>query len=129
MDWLVLAEKVAVPATTAVGAFVGAALRFKARIDKLEKDFGVLVSLFEDTKKGWKFELTDFKEEMYEELGKLRNQLDKYESELDRFRDSSVDFAKDAELATFVTEQQKQWQAIQRTLGKIEGMIERQGWK
>lgn len=53
-----------------------------------------------------------------EHLEEMKRQLAE-----DEMRDSSHDLAKEAAFANFMTEQQEQWQLMQRTLGQLEGHL------
>lgn len=128
MDLLSLAKEFGLPVLGAVAGFVTTSYAVRTKVNALEKNLTT-------TKKGWKLELEMFKgdlatkhRELKEELEKkykeLKEQLDEIEDNLNRWqRESSHSFASDEELTRFVEDQQKQWQAIQRTLGKIEGML------
>jgi len=63
------------------------------------------------------------------EIAKLRKEIDDDLDELVKaqksMRDSSNDFAKDAELAKFIENVNERWFRMERTIGKIEGIVER----
>lgn len=127
IDWGALIDKGAAPTLAAVGGWVGAALRLRERMGTVEKDFDALrlavgkqISEFKDEQKK---HLEKVESQFEKKLEELREEFEEYERSLGQFRASSTDFAKDAELAHFIEEQQRQWQTIQRTLGQIEGML------
>jgi uncharacterized protein YPO0396 len=129
VDWgSVVVEKVAAPALTAVGGFVGAALRFQRRLKTIEDDFEAfrtkVVGDLESARTSWRGDLADHKAELEEKICELRQKLERIEDGLHKFqKESTFDFAKDAELVKFIEEQHREWKQMQRTLGQIEGML------
>jgi len=130
MDLGTIAEKFAVPVFTGVTGFVGAALNFKRRIELLEesvkKHQDTLKEELANLKSAWRLEIDDLKEDLQEKLKELTRELKELDATFHRFcRASNVDFADANEMKDFIEEQGRQWQQIQRTLGQIEGLMER----
>ena len=134
-----LAKNFGIPAVGAIAGWLFAAAAYKHRLDQIEKDFAAFRA---DQKEKHKLEQDDLKERFeslermllqetaairqevagrVKELGVEVEAIDKAFTQFERA--SGHDFAKDAELAHFVEEQQRQWQAIHRTLGQIEGVL------
>lgn len=128
MDLLSVAKDFGLPALGAVAGWVTTSYLVRGRVKRLEQSVTAL-------KKGWRIELDTHKEKTDESTEKLKTELSRIYKELkeqlkeieDRIQDwqreSSTSFARDDELTRFIEEQQRQWQAIQRTLGQIEGML------
>lgn len=130
MDLATLAEKLAAPVLTGVTGFVGAALNFKRRIDELEKDFKrhqeAIKEELTHLKSAWRMEIDDLKDELTAKIKELTAELKELDDTFERFcRASNADFANADEMRAFIEEQGRQWQQIQRTLGQIEGLMER----
>lgn len=119
MDWIELAKTVSGPLAGAVTGLAGSMLGLKKRMEHVEKK----VTRHSATLQGHAALL----ENVDAEFDRLREELTAYQNRQSEFannvRASNMDFAKDAELATFMTEQQERWQTIQRTLGHIEGYL------
>lgn len=124
------AKSFGLPVLGAVAGFVTTSYGVRTRVKNLEKTLGIL-------KRAWRMDFDTFKtnqvdrqrelkaalEQKYEEL---KEKLEEIEENLHAWqRDSSASFASDDELNRFIEEQQRQWQAIQRTLGQIEGMLKK----
>lgn len=124
------AKSFGLPVLGAVAGFITTSYAVRTDVKNLSKTLNVL-------KKTWKMDFETFKanqsekqketrevlEKKYEEL---KEQVEEIEKNLHAWqRDSSVSFASDDELNRFIEEQQRQWQAIQRTLGQIEGMLKK----
>lgn len=132
LDWGQVAEKAIAPVVTGVGGFIGAALNFKRRLEDIEKDFtkykDAVKEEFENLKKAWRLEMDSLKEELQGKLKELDTELKELDDSFTRFqRASNADFADAEEMRHFIEGQQRQWQQIQRTLGQIEGLMERVG--
>lgn len=125
MEWTHVAKDIVIPIGSATVAVLVTAFRLASRFTTLESGFAGLKKTFEDTQKAWKLDLDTFEGEVEEKIKELRRELEQTEDRLARFRDSSTDFAKEAELARFIEEQQRSWKEIQRTLGQIEGALKR----
>jgi chromosome segregation ATPase len=130
VDLATLAEKLAAPVLTGVTGFVGAALNFKRRIDELEKDFKrhqeAIKEELTHLKSAWRMEIDDLKDELTAKIKELTAELKELDDTFERFcRASNADFANADEMRAFIEEQGRQWQQIQRTLGQIEGLMER----
>ena len=130
MDLLSAAKDFGLPLLGACAGFIATSYAVRTRVENLEKNL-------EGTKTGWRLELDVFKaeitgkqkeakEELEKKYRELKEKLEEVEQNLNSWqRESSHSFATDAELTRFIEEQQRQWQAIQRTLGQIEGMMKR----
>ena len=130
MDLATIAEKFAAPVLTGVTGFVGAALNFKRRIDDLEKEFkahqDTVKTELANLKSAWRLEIDDLKEELTAKIKELTAELKDLDNTFEKFcRASNADFANADEMRAFIEEQGRQWQQIQRTLGQIEGLMER----
>lgn len=123
MEWAAILKDVVLPVGAAIASVFVAALRFASRLTKIETDFAALKVHFENTQKSWKLDLESFESDYEARMKDLKQETKETDGRLSRFRESSTDFAKEAELAKFIEEQQRQWQAIQRTLGQIEGSL------
>lgn len=125
--WEALLEKGLAPALTAVGGWAGATLNFKKRLDELEKKVEAKEKEAEKFREETGKLIAQHREELEEIIERLFEQLKDeiaiLKEKLERLRDSSTDYAKDAEVAIFISETQTQWQKINRTLGQIEGML------
>lgn len=106
-----LLQRVGIPVLSLVAGWLGAAYRIHNQIEKR----------IATTER----ELVSLKAGCREELDELASRLSSMDHSVGRLNDSSHDFAKDAELAQFVMEQNDRWQRIQRTLGRIEGLMDR----
>jgi hypothetical protein len=120
MDAADIALKVAVPVLGLVGGWVGAAVRIRTRLKGLEQKYSAL-------RKGFMLEFDTHRDGIQDDLDRLSNELRAISDHLDKFRDSQVDFAREAALAQFIMQQQERWEAVQRTLGRIEGVLGRVG--
>lgn len=123
MEWTHLAKDIVIPIGSAAVAVLVTVFRLASRFTTLESGYAGLKKQFEDTQKAWKLDLETFEGEIEEQIKELKRELEQTEDRLARFRDSSTDFAKEAELAKFIEEQQRSWKEIQRTLGQIEGAL------
>lgn len=108
MDPLAIVEHVAIPFTAAVSAFVGAALNYKHQLASLKKEVD---------------DLSKAQEGLGKRIEELKHEMGKLDGGLHSFRESSHDFARDAELSAFMTEQNERWHTIQRTLGELQGAL------
>ena len=130
MDAIALLEKIGAPLATGLTGFVGAALNFKRRIDDLEKDFkahkGAVKEEFDLLKKAWKLEMDDNQEEFLEKVKELTTQLATLRERFESYQRGSIsDFADASEMHAFMEAQRQEWATVQRTLGQIEGWMER----
>lgn len=128
-DPLALLEKIGAPVVTGLTGFVGAALNFKRRIDDLEKEFNrhkdAVKEELTSLKAAWKAELEWVEGDLRKDFDELKDELKELGDTFGRFqRGSMVDFADAGEVQRFVEEQERQWQKIQRTLGRIEGLMQ-----
>lgn len=116
-------EKVSGPIAGAVTGLAGSLLGLKARMERVEKKVARHGSALE----GHATLIANLDEEMTEKFARLHKDLSDYQQRQSDFasniRDSNMDFAKDAELGNFMSEQQERWEQIQRTLGQIEGYL------
>lgn len=119
-DPLKLLDWVAPPVGALAVGWAAQALRLGRRLTDLEREHKEHVAKSEDWRKGVRLELDSLKEELDAQLATLAGQAA-------RLRDSQVDYAKDAELANFVTEMHARWTELQRTLGRIEGELTARG--
>lgn len=148
-----LIEKFAAPVLSGAFGFGGAALRFYLRIRKLEADIKAaglrlesyalmqttlgqqmadmvkrveiierveVAKSIETLRSGMRLEINSHRGELEEMLQDIRSTIRSVE-------DSSHDFAKEAALAQFMSQQQERWEKVQRTLGQIEGFLRREG--
>lgn len=67
---------------------------------------------------GMRLEIQSHRHDLEELIAEVRSSIRSVE-------DSSHDFAKEAALAQFMSQQATRWEQIQRTLGRIEGLMER----
>lgn len=139
MDLLDLAKNFGIPALGALAGFLGSASHYKHRLEQVEKDFAEFKKdhkeKHETDQKDIKEKLEGVRKALDTTLGGVRDELlvkfkdletevtsiDKAFTQFERA--SGHDFAKDAELAHFIEEQNKQWQVVHRLLGQIEGLM------
>lgn len=119
MDGWDIVRFIGLPVLGLVGGWIGAAARIAHKVRELEAALPIL-------KSGLKLEVDGHKDSMGLLVADLRRDLEKLERDIDRFRDSSSDYAKDAELAKFMMEVNDRWQQMQRTLGEIIGEMRAQ---
>lgn len=82
---------------------------------------------FENLGKAWKLALDMRDDNIKEKIKELKDQLKELDDSFEKFqRASHHDFARDEEFNRFVEEMNKQWKAVQRTLGQIEGWMKAQ---
>lgn len=130
MDLLSAAKDFGIPALGAVAGFVVTSFGVRTEVKQLR---GRVASLaknwkidFDNHKEDAKTRREEHEEELEAKYQELKKQLKELEDNLHRWqRESSHSFASDSELTNFIQDQQRQWQAIQRTLGQIEGMLKK----
>jgi len=144
VDLLELAKNFGIPAAGAVGGWLTTASLYKHKVELLERDFAsfktehlarhnaekeelkerlsTLQSDFERADEEFKKELEKKYVELFKEIREIDDDFEKFA------RASNHDFAKDSELARFMEEEQRSWQAMHRTLGQIEGMLKAKRW-
>jgi uncharacterized coiled-coil protein SlyX len=114
-----LVEKISGPLAGAITGLAGSLLGLKKRMGKVEKRVDRQGAALQ----GHATLIAD----LDKDIAKLREELEAYQEKQSDFantiRDSNMDFAKEAELGNFMSEQQERWQTIQRTLGHIEGYL------
>lgn len=131
-EWLIV-EKVGIPIVAMVGAWVTATLRIKQRVSSLQKSFGNLSKEIRKeiddhrtiTKQGLQLELDHLDALLSERIERLREDLDEYKRTIEKIRDSSHDYASDAALAHFISENNERWERTLKTLGMLEGILSR----
>lgn len=144
-DWIRTILEVGVPIVAAVIGFIVAQDRLKERQRELAATITTLrQELFERCKKiedrlddlpvGFKLEINTHKDDIEEKVDEnkkdvdrrmreLRNDLKELREKIDRTRESSSDFAKEAELAKVVMEMNGRFETIIRAIGKLEGTM------
>lgn len=110
------AKDFVIPIAGAVAGFIATSYAVRTRVKNLEKNLAT-------TKKGWRLELETLKGDLDKDLEEYKKKLRELEEKLHNVQRESSSFASDEELSRFIEDQQRQWQAIQRTLGQIEGML------
>lgn len=133
MDFLELAKNFGIPAVGAAAGWLTTSAIAKYKVDRIESD---LKSFKEDVGKrldALKDDLEkadeDFKKELEKKHAELLREIKEIDDDFEKFaRASNHDFAKDSELARFMEEEQRSWQAMNRTLGQIEGMLKAKRW-
>lgn len=122
-----LVEKIGLPVAGLIGGWIGAALRIETRVRTLIESVKQLKEdekkNREETKQGLRLELVHFHDQMEEKISNIRREISGHKSELDRMRDTSHDYAKDATLANFMSENNERWERTERSLGTLEGML------
>lgn len=106
------------PILGAVAGFITTSYAVRTRVKNLEKSLST-------TKKGWRLELESLKADLEKKQVETEKKLKETEEKLNNWQRESHSFASDEELSRFIEDQQRQWQAIQRTLGQIEGMLKK----
>jgi len=125
------AQKVGVPIVAMIGAWVTTTVRIKERVSYLQKSFKKLA---EDLKKenedyrqsvrqGLRLELDHLEQLLSERIERLKEDLDEYKRTIEKIRDSSHDYASDAALAHFISENNERWERTLKTLGMLEGIL------
>jgi hypothetical protein len=143
-DWsaLDIAKTVLAPALGIIGGWVSASLKIATRMtllekdveklekkqkedhEKLEKDHGARITSISS---GFQLALASQKNDLDEKIVLVRTDLDELERSYNSYtRSSHHDFTNNEEFRRFTEEWQRQCQKIQRTLGQIEGMIQRE---
>jgi len=130
VDWGSLAEKVAAPALTAVGGWIGAALRFNARITSVEKSLESLVKTLSAQEVSVTLKVSTLLTALSDRVARVEKDVQDLKSEYNELEDSSHDLAKHTELARFMEqdmrrqeENQRKWLEINRALGEIKGLM------
>jgi dynactin complex subunit len=118
LDLLEIGKNFGLPVAGAIAGWIFTSMKVKDRLRKVEQGLTAL-------RKGWRLELDNTEAETQEKFEELRLQLKELQEKFHSWQRQSSSFATDEELARFIKEQQDQWQAIQRTLGQIEGMVKR----
>lgn len=116
LETLKTAKDFLLPVIGAVAGFIATSYAVRTRVKNLEKNLAT-------TKKGWRLELETLKGDLEKEQEELKKKLREIEDKFHNLQRESSSFASDEELSRFIEDQQRQWQAIQRTLGQIEGML------
>lgn len=116
MDLWKLAEEIGVPAVATLSTWMAQLRRVRARLEMMERELKAL-------RKGWRLEIDARNEEVAKRLDEAETLAKTALDEIRRFRDSSNDFAKDAELSQYMADQQERWEHVHRSLGQIEGML------
>lgn len=106
MDWIDAAAKVGLPALGLIGGWLGAALKTGKRVSDLEAA------------------VKKQKEDSENEIERLRKELGERKTDVDKMRESSHDFAKEAAFAKFIAENSLRWEEMQRSLGQLEGLLQ-----
>lgn len=118
LDLLEIGKNFGLPVAGAIAGWIFTSMKVKDRIRKVEQGLTAL-------RKGWRLELDSMESDTEEKLNELKKQLKELQDSFHAWQRQSSSFASDEELNQFIKEQQDQWQAIQRTLGQIEGMVKR----
>lgn len=126
-------EKFGIPAASSIGGWLGRAMTLAKKLETLEKsteamnkqvmeDMAECNRRCEELEKRFATSLATImsRTEIERGIRELRQELRKMES---RFRTTTGEFAKDAELSRFMTEEGDRWQKIERTMGQIEGTL------
>ena len=129
MDIGIVIEKFGLPAASAISAWVGRAMTLAKKIETMEKatetmNKQLLADLAECNERCEELErrvaLTMTRVEIEKSIRDLRQEVRRMES---RFRTTTGEFAKDAELSRFITEESERWQKMAAMVGKIEGIL------
>lgn len=136
MDALTIAKDLVIPALSMMGSAAAAFVGYRHRVDGIEKKQLLheeevhkredrytkdALKREDDLKRGFQLEIVTLKDA----LARLEAAIHELKQDTGRLRDSSADFAKDAELSRYITEENRKWNEIQRLLGQIEGRLER----
>jgi uncharacterized membrane protein YgaE (UPF0421/DUF939 family) len=116
------------------GGWLLAQERFKERtrqlrteVDALSKELSHSVAKIEQRldslPQGFKLEIGTHRGDIDDSIEELKEKLEKLTDKIDRTRDSSSDFAKEAELAKLVFEVNARFETIMRAIGTLEGSI------
>ena len=119
MDLVAIAKDFGLPLLGAIAGFISTSYAVRSDVRNLK-------TAVANATKGWSLQFRSHEKDIKEKLDALQKQVDEMEKSFHLFqRESSHSFASDEELSNFIEDQQRQWQAIQRTLGQIEGMLKR----
>lgn len=132
--WLRVLLEVGVPLFLAGGGWLLAQERFKERsrlqaleVAELRKElYGRVEKIelkIENLPSGFKLEISGHRDDLEDQIEEVKHELEKLTDKLERTRDSSSDFAKEAELAKLVFEVNSRFETIVRAIGKLEGTI------
>lgn len=125
MDALAIAKDLVIPALSVMGSVAAAFASYRHRMDALEKEQARHIQdtgkLLESLKSGFRLEMENLKAE----ITRVERDLSELRRSTENFKDSSADFAKDAELSRYIVEENRKWNEMQRLLGQIEGQLAR----
>ena len=116
-----LLKFVAPPIVAVVGGWLGSAWRMGSRVRKVEGKTKLLDAKIEALKAGFRLEIDTLKNDDIEELDQ---DLKKLTEALGRIRASQSDYTKEAAFAQFMIQEHERWERVQRTLGRMEGVME-----
>jgi septal ring factor EnvC (AmiA/AmiB activator) len=126
IDLLGLLEKFGEPAAGALAGWLGKSITLSKRVESIEKkvedELSDVQTRVEALEK--RINASVARDELERNLRSLRSEVKAVER---RLRESESLFAKDSEFTKFVTEENERWQRMERALGKIEGLLEREG--
>jgi cell division protein FtsB len=111
-DWADVGIKVGTVVLGLAGGWVGAAIRFGKRLATVEERHKTFDSMH-----------VSIDLRLSKEIQRLEQLITDEQQRIADLKDSSHDFAKDAEFAQYIAEQQKKWEALQYTLGRIESLL------
>lgn len=129
-DVLKAAKDFGLPVLGAVGGWLVTSYAVRSRVEKLEGSHSDHKTQIESRFARVETDITakqrELKEALEEKHKELKDQIKELEDQMNKWqRESAHSFASDHELNAFIAEEQRQWQAIQRTLGQIEGMLKK----
>jgi valyl-tRNA synthetase len=136
IDFAAVFEKFGIPAAGGIAGWLGKAMTLARKVDALEKaQEAAAKTLLEASKEhaaalvaaNKRCEVLEqrvagfiAREEIERAIKELRQEIRRVEA---RLRNSTSEFAKDAELSKFMSEESDRWHKIERTLGQIEGTL------
>jgi hypothetical protein len=141
-DPMEIAKTFGIPLLGAVTGWISAAWKATSRVTSLEVDYEKYKKnnkeAFDEYKKtvreefvsliaAWKLEITHQKQDVNEKITELKTEVKELRDSFDRFtRASHHDFADNEAFTRYVEEMNRQWKAVERTLGHIEGWMKAQ---
>ncbi len=126
IDVVDLLTKIGIPIIAAASGWIGAAVKLAGRLSAIETHIATHIGIdHAQIAATYKQDVNDIRADMLEKIAECREEIEHLEQVTDKFRASATDYAKDARLAEFIVDQHKKWESINRTLGLIEGAIQR----
>ena len=133
-EWVKLALEIGTPIIAAIIGYIVLLERLRDRQREqekalhslkaeLEKSIDKIEERIDNLPNGFKLEIGTHRDDLDGSIRELKSDIEKVRDKVERIRDSSSDFAKEAELAKFVFEVNDRFEKIVRAIGNLEGTL------